>query len=328
MSDQPKETFEQHEAVPGADAREPSNSQITVSRDSITLSGAQLLEALEFIAPDRDAEQLESEVTIERGTGHTGDGMYCWSTEYPEEGAILLDGTAIAQPEPAVADEQSALPRYTEWMHLRTHGVWSDGVPSWARDHAGHMNDLTAAIAVIEELAARASSPNAAEAEDTWRGLYEAAMNDLSPAFDYVQSHADQFGALLGDSKLKIIAEWFPRLAAPAQAAEPVCWITKEQLEQLEDLTSDAWVYWRETGHVAEDDELALYTAPPPRGRALCKCRGFGPCEQRTDGSCRLRKDVAPASAPVGLTDEATDCGCATNEACQMKTDGSCWRAD
>ena len=26
--------------------------------------------------------------------------MYCWSTEYPEEEAILLDGTAIAPPAP------------------------------------------------------------------------------------------------------------------------------------------------------------------------------------------------------------------------------------
>lgn len=51
--------------------------------------------------------------------------------------------------------------------------------------------------------------------------------------------------------------------AAVQEAPEPACWITREQLEQLEDLTSDAWVYWRETGHVAEDDELALYTAPP-----------------------------------------------------------------
>ncbi|EPS1221645.1 hypothetical protein ACVBR5_000871 [Burkholderia cenocepacia] len=100
---------EQHEAAPADDAREPSNGQ-TVSRNSITLSGAQLLEALDFIAPDRDADQLESEVTIERGTGHSGDGMYCWSTEYPEEGAILLDGTAPAQPEPPAADERAVTP--------------------------------------------------------------------------------------------------------------------------------------------------------------------------------------------------------------------------
>lgn len=44
------------------------------------------------------------------------------------------------------------LPKYTEWMHLRTHGQWSDGVPAWARDHSGRMNDLAAALAVISEL--------------------------------------------------------------------------------------------------------------------------------------------------------------------------------
>ncbi|VWC80719.1 bacteriophage protein [Burkholderia contaminans] len=78
--------------------------------------------------------------------------------------------------EPPVADERAALPRYTEWMHLRIHGVWSDGVPSWARDHAGHMNDLTAAIAVIEELAARTSSPNAAGAERIAHEVWAAAQ--------------------------------------------------------------------------------------------------------------------------------------------------------
>lgn len=53
---------------------------------------------------------------------------------------------------------------------------------------------------------------------------------------------------------------------APAdagEATEPVCWIERDQLANLQDLTSDAWVYWRETGHVAEADEVALYTAPP-----------------------------------------------------------------
>ncbi|MDF3081088.1 hypothetical protein [Burkholderia sola] len=62
---------------------------------------------------------------------------------------------------PAPADERAAFSRYTEWLHLRTHREWSNGVPAWARDHTGRMNDFTAAIAVIEELAAaRASSAN------------------------------------------------------------------------------------------------------------------------------------------------------------------------
>ncbi|WP_208456289.1 hypothetical protein [Burkholderia gladioli] len=64
----------------------------------LTLTGAQLLEALDLIAPDRTADQLESEGSFQYGKGHAGEGMYCWITEYPEEGASLLDGsTASAQ---------------------------------------------------------------------------------------------------------------------------------------------------------------------------------------------------------------------------------------
>ncbi|UEP31577.1 hypothetical protein [Burkholderia sp. B21-007] len=43
-------------------------------------------------------------------------------------------------------------------------------------------------------------------------------------------------------------------------------------------------------------------------------------------GSERRYLAVQPESSSV--VDEASDCGCATNEACKMKTDGSCWRAD
>ncbi|MDN7609532.1 hypothetical protein QZM28_22835 [Burkholderia multivorans] len=69
---------------------------MTFKGEPVTLSGAQLLEALDFIAPDRDTDQLESEVTIQYGEGHTGKGMYCWCTEYPDEGAIFLDGSTPA----------------------------------------------------------------------------------------------------------------------------------------------------------------------------------------------------------------------------------------
>lgn len=62
----------------------------------------------------------------------------------------------------ALTDERAAFPRYTEWLHLRTHGEWSNGVPEWARDHTGRMNDCTAASAVIEELAAARASANEA----------------------------------------------------------------------------------------------------------------------------------------------------------------------
>ncbi|KVV20328.1 hypothetical protein WK78_29015 [Burkholderia cepacia] len=78
---------------------------------------------------------------------------------------ILARSPATAAAPPA--DEQAALPRYAEWLHLRTHGEWSNGVPAWARDYTGRMNDFTAATAVIEELAARAAaSPDHQESSD------------------------------------------------------------------------------------------------------------------------------------------------------------------
>jgi len=53
-------------------------------------------------------------------------------------------------------------PRYSEWMHLREKGCWTAGVPDWAKDHAGHMNDTVVKNAVIDELAAAlAAAPHA-----------------------------------------------------------------------------------------------------------------------------------------------------------------------
>lgn len=62
------------------------------------------------------------------------------------------------------AELPEALPRYREYMHLRTTGAWSSGVPAWARDYSGCMNDMTAAHAVIEELHAQVEALSAAQA--------------------------------------------------------------------------------------------------------------------------------------------------------------------
>lgn len=52
--------------------------------------------------------------------------------------------------------------------------------------------------------------------------------------------------------------------ALRAQAeARPVAWILKADLARIKEMT-DVWAYWRETGHVAEDDEVALFTHPAP----------------------------------------------------------------
>jgi hypothetical protein len=98
---EPTVTNGPQEAAPAEGAIDPSEQLIKFSGHSLTLSGAQLLEALDFIAPDRDRDQLESELTFQRGEGHAGNGMYCWVTEYPEEGAIFVDGSTANPAEAA-----------------------------------------------------------------------------------------------------------------------------------------------------------------------------------------------------------------------------------
>lgn len=65
----------------------------------VTLTCAQLREALNFGAPDSDdQEQLETEMTIVwSDVGHSGKGYYCYYSELPEEGAIFLDEVIEAQ---------------------------------------------------------------------------------------------------------------------------------------------------------------------------------------------------------------------------------------
>ena len=65
---------------------------------SLTLNGYQLKEALEFVAPDGEADQLETDVTIQWGEGHCGPGHYVSLTEYPDEGSILLAGDPPESP--------------------------------------------------------------------------------------------------------------------------------------------------------------------------------------------------------------------------------------
>lgn len=58
----------------------------------ITLTGGQLKQALEFLAPDGTPEQLLSDVTIDWiQDGHSGPGYYAHLTEEPGEGSIILD---------------------------------------------------------------------------------------------------------------------------------------------------------------------------------------------------------------------------------------------
>ncbi|MCA8324065.1 hypothetical protein [Burkholderia cepacia] len=90
-------------------------------------------------------------------------------------------------------------------------------------------------------------------------GLWEKHYRDSAPQWKVLD---DTLGVLTQIDNM--VCGLSRSTAMAAEASQPVCWIERSQLEQLEDLTSDAWVYWRETGHVAEADEVALYAAPQP----------------------------------------------------------------
>lgn len=108
--------------LPAAPAAAPAAPQCAATADedrdavspqkarAIYLSGRELLECLEFVAPDAlpagidaDHEQMDTELFIGRLSGcqdddgsDMGPGLYAWYVEYPEEGvfAIRLDSAA------------------------------------------------------------------------------------------------------------------------------------------------------------------------------------------------------------------------------------------
>ncbi|WP_447845745.1 hypothetical protein [Pseudomonas aeruginosa] len=81
-------------------------------RSSLLINGYQLRAALDFIAPDGTAEQLESEACIEwrqQDADFLEAGLYAFCAEYPEEGSVLLDEEpTTAQPSPLQSEQANA----------------------------------------------------------------------------------------------------------------------------------------------------------------------------------------------------------------------------
>lgn len=85
-----------------------AKASVPEKSNSVTLNCNQLKQALEFGAPDLFSEtkgqyadlefQLETEMSIEHmKDGHSGDGYYCWYTDLPEEGSVILNEEIEAQ---------------------------------------------------------------------------------------------------------------------------------------------------------------------------------------------------------------------------------------
>lgn len=90
----------------------------------LVLSGRQLLEALNLVAPERLHEQLESEVCIAfrpAGIDMDGDrheaGLCCWLAEYPDEGSIPLEGDSLPASQPPAEQGAGLPPMNGRWFH-------------------------------------------------------------------------------------------------------------------------------------------------------------------------------------------------------------------
>lgn len=64
------------------------------------MTGWQLLEALDLVAPDRatDPDQMDEEIALQMGdeTCHSGPGLYAWEASEPDEGSTFLAGERAA----------------------------------------------------------------------------------------------------------------------------------------------------------------------------------------------------------------------------------------
>ncbi|ENM3073085.1 hypothetical protein ACR3H8_20160 [Pseudomonas aeruginosa] len=66
--------------------------------NSVVVTGFQLVEALNFFAPDSTREQLTRDVVIEyrdKSPENPEGGLYAYDLEYPEEGSIPLEGAEV-----------------------------------------------------------------------------------------------------------------------------------------------------------------------------------------------------------------------------------------
>ena len=87
--------------------------------------------------------------------------------------------------------------------------------------------------------------------------------------------------------------------APVAGEAQPVCWIEKDVLESVRDEGSDAWVYWRPAGHVAEHDEMPLFAAPQASASDFAKLQSAYVAACDRIGELLAAKQTSAENAPV-----------------------------
>lgn len=133
----------------------------------------------EIQAPSED-EREKFEAFVQRETGRTMD----WHREGKTTG--LEFAWACWQARADMSNVQpKGTPKLDEWDYLRKHGKWRNGVPDWARDYKGQMNDGIAKSAVIEELRAAltAQAPAVQDALEALRDVHALIHEAASTGF-------------------------------------------------------------------------------------------------------------------------------------------------
>jgi hypothetical protein len=83
----------------------------------LDLNEADVLALREFIADDEQPAPM----TLSVGNGHSGHGLYAWTTDYPEEGAVCIKALAIpARADAPIGTEQRDAQRY-RWLRSLEH---------------------------------------------------------------------------------------------------------------------------------------------------------------------------------------------------------------
>ena len=159
--------------------------------------------------------------------GVIDDDGVAWAYKTKNGAFNLPAGTKLyTHPSLPAAQGLSDAKRYAEWRHLTERGQWSDGVPAWARDHEGRMNDVTAMRAVIEELASILTrAATVAEPSDSTSQLHVGessfeswyAAHIFEHANNFKQNMRDAYAAGMGDPLV------MTRKSAQHQAEPPKC---------------------------------------------------------------------------------------------------------
>lgn len=148
------------------------------------MTGWQLLEALDLVAPDRDTDrdQLDCEIALQMGdeTSHSGPGLYAWEASEPEEGSSFLAGKRTAGKPSDCSGEPECCPQNEGYgCHCGTRNSdvqrAADASPTdYAALEREHFGDPDKRTGIYAERAADA--PQVGDSPDMRSALQQALM--------------------------------------------------------------------------------------------------------------------------------------------------------